>query len=107
MRYAKALISGAVVLSMAGAIVLAHEVTYRGTVIVVAAAKIQVKVIDAKTKKEVPMDFAVTARTKVLRGDKTVTFADARIQKDERIAVTVNNDEDETRAITIRLAALK
>ena len=107
MRYVKTLMLGALGLSLAGATMLAHEVTYRGTVIAVATAKVQVRVSDEKTKKEAPMDFAVTPKTKVLRGDKAVTFADARIQKDERISVTVNNDEDETRAITIRLAAQK
>ncbi len=107
MRYAKALLLGAVALWLVGATLLAHEVTYRGTVIAVAAAKIQVKVTDEKTKKEAPMDFAVTAKTRVLRGDKTVPFGDARIQKDERISVTVNNDEEGHKAIVIRLAAQK
>ena len=107
MRHAKTLLLGAVAVCLIGTTVLAHEVTYRGTVIAVEAAKVQVKVTDEKTKKEAPMDFTVTARTKVLRGDKTVSFADAKIQKDERISVTVNNDEDGHHAITIRLAAPK
>ena len=105
MRHAKALLLGAVALCLAGTTLRAHEVTYRGTVIAVEAAKVQVKVIDEKSKKEMPMDFAVTAKTKVLRGDKTVPFADAHIQKDERISVTVNNDEAGNKAIVIRLAA--
>ncbi|HYN09732.1 MAG TPA: hypothetical protein VES67_20285 [Vicinamibacterales bacterium] len=107
MRQATTLRLGAVALCLAGAPLLAHEVTYRGTVITVEAAKIQVRVIDEKSKKETLMDFAVTAKTRVLRGSKTVPFAEARIQKDERISVTVNNDEEGPKAITIRLAAAK
>lgn len=105
MKHTKTFLLGAVALCLVGATLLAHEVTYRGTVITVEAAKIQVKVTDEKTKREAPMDFTVTAKTKILRGDKTVSFAEAKIQKDERISVTVNNDEDGHNAITIRLAA--
>lgn len=107
MRQARTLLLGAVALWLTGATLVAHEVTYKGTVITVEAAKIQIKVIDEKSKKEKPMDFAVTAKTKVLRGDKVIPFAAARIQKDERISVTVNNDEAGQKAITIRLAAPK
>lgn len=105
MRYATALLLSTAVLGLAGATVLAHEETYKGTVMAAEAAKIQVKVIDEKSKKETPMEFAITAKTKVLRGDKTVSFADAHIQKDERIAVTVNHDEPGHKALVIRLAA--
>lgn len=106
MRHARALLY-AIALCLATATLLAHEVTYRGTVVAVEATKIQVKVVDEKSKKETSMDFTVTPKTKVLRGDKTVPFAEARIQKDERISVTINNDEDDHKAITVRLAAAK
>lgn len=92
------------VMWIAGASLLAHEETYKGTVLTIEATKIQVKVIDDKTKKESPMSFSVNAKTKVLRGDTLVSFADAHIQKDERIAVTVNHDDDATVALVIRLA---
>ena len=98
---------GAVAVWLAGATLLAHEVTYRGTVITAEASKIQVKVVDEKTKKEMPMDFTITPKTKVLRGDKAVPVAEARIQKDERISVTINSDEPGHNAIVIRLAAAK
>ena len=104
-RYTTPLLLGAVALVLAPAILVAHEETYKGTVMAVDAAKVQVKVIDEKSKKEIAMDFVVTVKTKVLRGDKTVSFADARIQKDERIAVTVNHDEPGHKATVIRLAA--
>jgi hypothetical protein len=105
MRRVTGVLLVAVVLSLTGATLLAHEVTYKGTVIAVEATKVQVKVIDEKSKKETPMDFAITTETKVFRGDKPVPFADAHIQKDERIAVTVNHDEPGHEALVIRLAA--
>jgi maltose-binding protein MalE len=67
--------------------------------------KVHVSVIDEKTKKVSSMEFKVTSKTKVLRGDKVVKFADAKIVKDERIAVTVNHDDSMTDATVIRLAA--
>jgi len=89
----------------AGTTILAHEVTYKGTVIATQTAKVQVKVIDEKSKKDSSMEFSITEKTKVLRGDAVVTFATANIKKDERIAVTVNHDGDATVALVIRLAA--
>ena len=102
-----ALILAVLVLWVSGTTLLAHEETYKGTVISTKAAKVQVSVIDEKTKKASAMEFVVTAKTKVLRGDKVVKFADARIQKDERIAVTVNHDASMTNAVVIRLAAVE
>lgn len=90
---------------VSGTSLLAHEETYKGTVMATQAAKVQVSVIDDKTKKESSMEFAVTAKTKVLRGDKVVAFADAHIQKGERIAVTVDHDASMSNAVVIRLAA--
>ena len=105
MRRTTGLLLAALVLCMAGTSLLAHEETFKGTVIATQDAKLQIKVIDDKTKKESAMDFTITVKTKVLRGDKVVTLADARIQKDERIAVTVNHDVSMTDAVVIRLAA--
>lgn len=106
MRQARTLLY-AITLCLVGATLLAHEVTYRGTVVAVEATKIQVKVVDEKSKKETSIEFTVTPKTKVLRGDKAVQFENARIQKEERISVTINNDEDDRKAITVRLAAAK
>ena len=104
MKQVAGLLLGVLVLVMSGATLLAHEETYMGTVISAGAAKVQVKVIDEKSKKETTMDFAVTTKTKVFRGEKSMPFADARVQKDERIAVTVNHDVSATDAVAIRLA---
>lgn len=97
----------AIMFVVAGAAVSAHEETYKGTVITIEAAKIQVKIVDEKTKKESIMEFGVTAKTKIYRGSKTVAFKDAKIQKDERIAVTINHDVPGHDATVIRLAELR
>ena len=95
-----------VLVLVAGTALFAHEETYKGAVVSTKATKVQVSVIDEKTKKASAMEFVVTAKTKVLRGDKVVKFSDAHIQKDERIAVTVNHDISMTNAVVIRLAAV-
>jgi hypothetical protein len=106
----------------AGVAIDAHEVTYKGTVISVAAMKIAVDVIqDApagqddrgqtapktppKSPKTTPMTFAVDGKTRIYRGDTAMSMTDAKIQKDERVAVTVDHDEAGMRAVEIRLAA--
>ena len=94
-------------LFLAVAPLFAHEETYKGTVISMKKAKVQISVIDEKTKKVSAMEFAITSKTKVLRGDKVVKFSDAHIKKDERIAVTVNHDDSMTDAVVIRLAAIE
>lgn len=104
MRKTTGLLLAAFVLCIAGASLLAHEETFKGIVIATGDAKLQIKVVDDKTKKESAMNFTITAKTKILRGDKVVTLAAARIQKDERIAVTVNHDVSMTDAVVIRLA---
>ena len=97
-------------LAVAGTTVRAHEETYKGTVIstniTTKAPKVQVSVVNEKTKKTSTMEFVVTAKTKVLRGDKVVKFSEARIKKNERIVVTVNHDVSMTNAVVIRLAAV-
>lgn len=95
----------ALVMWVAASSLLAHDETFKGTVVATLKTKIQVSVIDEKTKKESAMEFVVTAETKVLRGEKVVKFADAKIEKGERIAVTVNHDKSMTDATMIRLAA--
>lgn len=89
-----------------GAALSAHEVTYMGTVLAVDPAKVQVKTTDDTTKKEETLWFLVDRNTKVKRGDVVVKFADARIAKGERIAVTINHDAaTKNLATEIRLAA--
>jgi hypothetical protein len=91
----------------AAARVLAHEVTYKGTVLSVEKDTVKVNVIDEKTKKASPMTFGVDQETKVIRGEVQVTFAEARIEKGESIAVTANLDDGGTVADVIRLPVRK
>ena len=88
------------------AVVHAHEVLYRGTVLAVQPTRLQVKTIDEKTKKEEPVWFSVGKDTKVKRGDKAVPYTDAKIANGERIVVVVNHDaEGKMLAAELRLAA--
>ena len=95
-----------VLMVLASALMSAHEVLYPGTVLTVETERVQVKTIDPDTKKEATLWFAVTKDTKVKRGDKTVTYVEAKITKDERLVVVVNHDADVKHVATeIRLAA--
>ena len=80
-----------------------HQVTFKGTVVSATATSLKVTVVDEKTKKPGVMAFDMDKETKILRGDKRVTFAAAAIQKDEKISVTIDHDVDETLAIIVRL----
>src|SRR4051812_41584942 len=84
---------GAIVLTVcATAALFAHPMTYQGTVLAVQPAKLQVKTVDDKTKKEESTWFVVDRNTKVKRGDKTVPYAEAKIAVSERIVVIVDMD---------------
>ena len=107
MRVMAAAMMSAVVIVAAAAVVMAHPMTYKGTVVSVAAASLQVKAMDDMTKKESTMTFKVSDKTKVYRGDKLVKFADAHLVKDERIVVSTNMDESPDLALEVRLAAAK
>lgn len=90
-----------------------HEVTYEGTVAAVEAnpyaassgilARLEVKVTDRK--RTVIVD--ITLYTKLLRGNSTVSFAEARIQRDEFVAVTISDEEPNKGALEIRLTGRK
>jgi hypothetical protein len=84
-----------------------HEVTYKGTVVSTDEKKVVVTVVNEKTKKPESMTFKHDSDTKMLRGDRVVTYAQAQIVKNEKIAVTVDHDLDEGFAIVIRVDAKK
>lgn len=107
MRKVSALVVGVVMAAAATVTLMAHPMTYKGTVVAVAKNSLQVYAMDDMTKKASTMTFKVNEKTKVRRGKTLVTFADARIQKDERIAVTVNTDRAPDAALEIRLAPVK
>ena len=93
----------AVFVAVASVSVLAHQETFKGAVLAAEAAAVRVNVLDPKTKAEAPKTFTISAETRVLRGDAVVTWANARVQAKEAIAVTVDHDVDVNRALVIRL----
>ena len=85
----------------------AHEVTYLGTVLAIEATRVQVRTTDPDTKKDLTAWFIVNKDTKVKRGDKVLSYAEAQLMKGERIAIVVDHDA-KTRmlAVEIRLAEM-
>jgi len=93
--------------------ITAHEVTYDGTVAAVEPnrysaadgilARLEVNVRDRKR----PMVFDITQYTRLWRGGSPVTFATARIQKDEPVTVVFSDEEAEKGALEVRLPAQK
>ena len=98
----------ALIIVMSAATVLrAHDVLYPGTVLAIEPERLQVKTVDPDSKADVTLWFTVTKETQVKRGDRLVTYPEAKVQKDERIVVVVNHEEmgSETTAKELRLAA--
>ena len=93
--------------------IAAHEVTYEGTVAAVELnrysaadgilARLKVNVRDMKR----PMVFDITQYTRLWRGNRSVTFATARIQSDEPVKVTFSDEEADKGALEIRLSAVE
>lgn len=91
----------------ASTVAFAHEVTYLGITLAVEATRVQARVVDPQTKKEMNLWFVVNKDTKVTRADVVVSYAEAQIMKGERIAVVVNHDATtKMLAVEIRLAAM-
>ena len=95
------------IVALATVTLSAHLLTFKGKVLAVEKEKIKMTAIDPETKKSSEKTFDVDDQTKVLRGDKVVKFADAKIVKGENITVTVDHDLDEDLAQIIRLGAGK
>ena len=84
-----------------------HLMTFKGTVLLVEKETIKINAVDPETKKVAAKSFFFDDKTKFLRGDKVVKFADAKILKGENITVTVDHDLDEELAQVVRLGAAK
>ena len=100
------LLSMALLATAAAAELAAHLITYRGTVLKVEAARIQVKAV-AEDGADIPepLWFVPTEKTKILRGDRRVSLPEAAINAGERIVVIVeHSDDDKVTVIEIRLA---
>lgn len=107
MKALAVMVCSVVTVAAASVALLAHQQTFKGTVLSVAGTSVEVSVVNPKTKKPEPQTFKTDAETKVLRGDAVVTFANARIRKGESISVTVDHDLDISLALVIRLDAAK
>ena len=95
------------------ATIVAHEVTYEGTVAAVkpnpyVASSGIIATLDVQVSgRKRPMVFDITQKTRLFRGSSAVSFAEAHIEKDERVVVTVNHDDPDEGAIEVRLTAQK
>ena len=107
-RAALAIVFAAAIISP----VLAHEETHKGKAIALTGAagethKLQVTVIDSKTKKPVNRVFTITAETLMLRDGKRIKAAEANVKKGEEVAVVVDHDEAPDKALEVRLTTRK
>ena len=83
-------ILGAALACALAAAVGAREITFKGTIQAVEKARVQVLTVDDKGKAAEKADwFAVTDKTKVLRGDKAVPVAEALLTVGEPITIVV------------------
>jgi hypothetical protein len=71
-------------------VAFAHEMTVRGTVAAIEPTRIQIKTGEEKAGQS-PAWYPIDAKTKIKRGAKTMSFADARIGVDERIVAIVDH----------------
>lgn len=72
------------------AIPLAHEMTVQGTVVAVETSRIQIKTGKEKAGAS-PEWYPIGPKTKVKRGKKTVTLAEAKIDVNERAVLIVDH----------------
>jgi hypothetical protein len=85
--------------------VWAHEMTVKGTVTAIEAARIQIKTGEEKAGEQ-PGWFPIDDKTIVKRGSKTVTLADAKITVEERVVAIVDHPtKGPMRTKELRLAA--
>lgn len=96
-----------VLVALAGVSATPHLLTFKGTVLGVEKETIKINAVDPETKKAAAKTFFVDEQTKVLRGDKVVKYAEAKIRNGENITITVDHDLDEELAQIIRLGAAK
>ena len=80
----------AILAVVAVAIPRAHEMTVQGTVAAIEASRIQIKTGKEKAGTS-PEWFPIGAKTKIKRGKKTVTLAEAKIDVNERAVLIVDH----------------
>jgi hypothetical protein len=80
-------------LLMAAPRLLAHEITIKGTVAGIEAARIQVKTGE-EGKGQQPTWFAIDAKTKVMRGKQVLSLSDAKIAVGEPVMLIVFHESN-------------
>ncbi|MDQ3070443.1 MAG: hypothetical protein M3R55_12045 [Acidobacteriota bacterium] len=99
-------LAAAAVVALVYASLSAHNVQHTGTVLTVAANKLEITSVNKTSKKDETVAFVIDRNTKVKRGEKLVAYADAKITKGEKIVVVVNADARVRMLATeLRLAA--
>jgi hypothetical protein len=89
---------------IAPAVLVAHEIIVQGTVAGIEKTRIQVKTGKEKAG-SAPSWYPIDEKTKILRGRKTMTFAEAAITVNERVVAIVDHpDKGPMRTKEIRLA---
>lgn len=83
----------------------AHE--FKGKVVSTTETVLKVTVVDEITKKPATMTFDLNRDTKIYRGTKVVTFAQAHILKGETITVMIDHDGDQHLATVLKLGVAK
>jgi riboflavin synthase alpha subunit len=99
------LLSAIAALVVSAVTLYAHE--FQGTVVSATPASITVSVIDETTKKVAPMTFDIGKQTKIQRGTKVVSFADAHIVKGDKVEITIDHELDMHLAMVIKLEVKK
>ena len=83
---------------------IAHEITVRGTVAAIEKTRIQIKTGEEKPN-QTPEWYPIDTATKIKRGDKVLTFDQARIKVNERAVVIIDHpDRGPVKTKEIRLA---
>ena len=85
--------------------VSAHELIVRGTVAGIEKTRIQIKTGEEKAD-QTPAWYPIDAATKIKRGEKVLTFDQAKITVNERVVVIIDHpDKGPVKTKEIRLAA--
>ena len=91
MKYSKEILLAIVVaVATMHAVVLAHELTVRGTVAAIETERVQIKPSEGKAGQS-PAWYPIDAKTKIKRGTNTVTLAEAKIAIGERVVAIVDH----------------
>lgn len=97
----------AVMLFAGAAQISAHPMTIKGVVVAVDKTRLEIAPLDDKSDKPGKPEWHVIGpKTKLLRGEKRVTFANAKIAADERVVLLLDHGSDgKMTVVEVRLAA--